>query len=92
MKMSEEKKQLMATRKLILLLGLVLASLAAWGQQCVPSTTQTCSPNVGLANPNLNSPNWNVPIVQNNNWLDSLLGCTSSTGEFGISFLSQKML
>jgi hypothetical protein len=56
-----------------LLITIVLYSAMAFGQACVASNTQSCTPNVQLALPFVNAPNWNVPLVQNFTLLDQLL-------------------
>lgn len=63
--------------KRFLFITIFLFSAAAFGQQCVPSNTQSCTPNVQLATPFVNGPNWNVALVQNFTLLDQLLSGNS---------------
>lgn len=58
---------------------LIGCSSMLFGQACVPSATQTCTPNINLALPALNTPLWNVPLNQNFNWLDTLLSGTAGS-------------
>jgi hypothetical protein len=60
-------------KKFFLFFALMFSSSWAFGQACVASNTQSCTPNVQLALPFVNAPNWNVPLVQNFTLLDQLL-------------------
>lgn len=74
--------------KLALAVLLVISPVLAFGQVCVPTLTQPCTPNVSLALPNVNSPDWNVLLNQNFNWIDALLGGTSSGIALSLSDVS----
>lgn len=78
----------------LLVIWIALAGVSL-GQVCVPSTTQTCTANVGLSLPNANTGNWNIPLNQNFNLLDSILSGGATIPGLNIStsaaFLNTQM-
>lgn len=60
-------------RKLLSILALCAASVALHAQSCVPSATNTCTPNIKLSMPDFQSQGWDVPENNNELLLDSLL-------------------
>jgi hypothetical protein len=60
-------------------------SEAAFGQACVPSNTQGCTPNIQLALPVANAPNWNLALNQNSTLLDQLLSGNANLTKLSFS-------